>query len=128
MATPKRGRTARVQPAIEPESPTIPKLTEAESLASRRAYERCKPALDAALATLHTRLSRPILPMAEEAETMVHVPNSYYRCADHRLPLDPWGLCHHGCQRCERDGPTMRIWTHKGSCRSTGASVLVRGG
>lgn len=111
----------------EPEFPTIPPMTDEESLASRMAYERCKPALDEALAKLNTRLSRPILPMAEDTEMRRHVPNNYYQCATHGLPLDPWGLCHHGCGRCERESPMVRIWSHKGTCRSVGAPVLVSG-
>lgn len=49
-------------------------------------------------------------------------------CAEHGQPLDPWGLCHHGCGRCAREAPFERIWTHKGTCRSVGAPVLVRDG
>ncbi len=97
-------------------------------MASRMAYERCKPALDAALAKITTRLGRPILPLHDEAGTTRHVPNNYYRCAEHGHPLDPWGLCHHGCKRCERESPFERIWTHKGTCRSVGTPILVRGG
>lgn len=111
----------------EPEFRTLPPLTEEESLASRLAYLRCKPELDAALAKINTRLSRPIVPLTEEAETRPHVPNVYYRCGEHHQPLDPWGLCHHGCVRCAKEAPFERIWTHRGACRSVGAPVLVRG-
>lgn len=117
-----------MQRPVEPDFPTLPPLTEEESLASRMAYERCKPALDAALAKLNTRLSRPIVPLNEESETRRHMPSVYYRCAEHGQPLDPWGLCHADCKRCEREKPFERIWTHKGVCRSVGTPVLVRGG
>lgn len=125
MATGKRAGTAKIQRSPEPEFAIIPQLTEEESLASRIAYERCKPALDAAFAKLNARLNRPILPLDEDTEPRLHVPNNYYRCAEHGQPLDPWGLCHHGCKRCEREAPFERIWTHRGVCRA-GSTVLVR--
>lgn len=112
---------------VADEFPTPPPMTEEESLASRIAYERCKPALDAAMAKMTARLNRPIIPLEEDSETRRHVPNNYYRCAEHGQPLDPWGLCHHECARCAREHPFERIWTHKGVCRSVGAPVLVRG-
>lgn len=121
-----RKRPAEKTLRVAEEFPIRPPLTEQESLASRIAYERCKPALDVALAKLHTRLNRPILPLAEEAETRRHIPNVYYRCAEHGLPLDPWGLCHYDCKRCEREKPFERIWTHKGGHQAAKA-VLVSG-
>lgn len=126
MATVKRGGKARRQPALEQEFITPPSMTEEESVASRLAYERCKPALDAAMAKMSARLNRPILPLAEETVTRRHVPNVYHCCATHSLPLDPWGWCHHGCKRCERERPFERIWTHKGVCAPMKA-LLVRG-
>lgn len=129
MATIKRPGASPVHRQVEQEFATLPPLTEEESLASRIAYERCKPALEAAMAKMTARLNRPIVPLAEEAETRRHVPNNYYRCAEHGKPLDPWGLCHHGCKRCIRERETSmaeRIWTHKGNCAPSSAP-LVRG-
>lgn len=126
MPKPKKRVADHQAGTVVDEFPPPPPMTDAERAASRLAYERCKPALDAALAKLHTRLNRPIVPLAEEGETRRHVPNNYYRCAEHGAPLDPWGLCHHGCARCARELPFERIWTHKGLCRSVGTPVLVR--
>ena len=126
LAKIKRPGSPPIERLVEPRLVTPPRMTEQESLASRIAYERCKPELDAALAKLNARLSRPILPLAKDTETRRHLPNTYYRCAEHGQPLDPWGLCHHGCKRCERETPFERIWTHKGACAPARAP-LVRG-
>ena len=53
MATIKRPGTKSVKKPIQEECPQIPNMTEEEVKASRLAYERCKPKLEAALGKLN---------------------------------------------------------------------------
>lgn len=123
----KGGRAVTIRRREEPPPPVLAPLTNAELEASLRAYERCKPQLEAAL----SRIGRPI-PCAgglDDPGTPRPVrsgPNVYYRCVEHGLALDPWGRCHHGCRRCAREAPFERIWTHRGSCQPT-RQQLIRG-
>lgn len=112
-------------PPPEPDVPTLPPMSDAEREASHRAYLACKPVLDAAMAKIDGRSrsamrddAHPNLP-----ERIKSGPNVAYVCLDHSMPLDPWGICHHGCARCLREALYQRIWTHKGSCRPKRAEL-----